>query len=72
MRLSNEEIVELIEQYDQESKAIKKEALKTSWYMRGGISYGDAMMLSRVERDVIGQIIEENLKTTEKSGLPFF
>lgn len=72
MRLSNEEIVELLETYDKESKAIKREALKTSWYMRGGISYSEAMMLSRFEREAIGQIIEDNLKTTEKSGLPFF
>ena len=72
MTLSNQEIVELIQQYEEESKAIRKEALKISWYMRGGLSYNDAMALSRTERELAGRIIEENLKTTEKTGLPFF
>jgi hypothetical protein len=70
--LSNQDIVDLLQQYDDESKAIRKEALKLSWYMRGGISYNQALSLSREERELVGNIIEENLKTTEKSGLPFF
>lgn len=72
MILSNQEIVELLQQYEEESKAIRKEALKISWYMRGGLSYNDAMALSSSERELAGRIIEENLKTTEKTGLPFF
>ena len=72
MILSNQDIVDLLQQYDDESKAIRKEALKLSWYMRGGISYNQALSLSREERELVGNIIEENLKTTEKSGLPFF
>ena len=43
-----------------------------SWYMRGGLSYDDAMMLSQLEREIIGKIIKDNLETTEKSRLPFF
>lgn len=40
--------------------------------MRGGISYNDAMALSPMERELIGDIIKKNMETTEKSGLPFF
>jgi len=42
------------------------------WHMRGGISYEEAMMMSGQERDIIAKIIEDNLETTKKSGLPYF
>lgn len=72
MTLSREEIVELLEKYDQESKAIRKEALKFTWYMRGGLSYNEAMALSHQEREIVAAIIKENIETTEKTKLPFF
>ena len=72
MTLSEEQIISLIEDYDKQSRAIKQEALKISWYMRGGISYNDALMLGAQERDIIAGIIKENIETTKKSGLPFF
>jgi len=43
-----------------------------SWYMRGGISYEQALQLSVSEREIISKIIKENMETTKKSGLPFF
>lgn len=70
MTLTNDEIADLIEQFDQESKAIRKEALKFTWYMRGGISYNEAMALSHQERELVSKIIKENIEATEKSGLP--
>ena len=69
MTLTNQEIVDLIDEYDRESKAIRKEALKFAWYMRGGISYNEAMALSSSEREIISKIIKENIEATEKSGL---
>lgn len=72
MALSNEEIVDLIDRYDRESKAIKSELLKICWYMRGGLTYNEAIQLSPSEREMISKIIESNLKTTEKTKLPFF
>ncbi len=62
----------LLNDYDKETKAIKKDALKLSWYMRGGLTYDDIMVLSTTEREWIGDIIKDNLETTKKSGLPFF
>jgi hypothetical protein len=70
--LSNEDIVELIDSYDKESKALREDALRMCWYMRGGISYEDAMLLTQQERDIIGTIVKDNMATTQKSGLPFF
>lgn len=72
MTLNNDDIVRLLEGYEKESKAYKEEALRLSWYMRGGLSYDDAMMLSSTERDIIGKIIKDNLDITKKSGMAFF
>ena len=55
-----------------ETIAIKDNAMKMSWYMRGGASYEDILNMSSAERKFISNIIEENLETTKKSGLPFF
>jgi hypothetical protein len=57
---------------EKESRAIKEEALRFTWWMRGGLSYGDAMALCPEERNVINQIIKDNMETTKKSGMPFF
>jgi len=42
------------------------------WYMRGGITYNEAMELGNTERELIGKIIKDNLDTTRKSKMPFF
>jgi hypothetical protein len=57
---------------DKEVNTIRREALKFTWYMRGGINYDQAMQLSYDERKIINEIVTENLETTKKSGLPFF
>ena len=57
---------------DQESKQIRDDALKMCWYMRAGLTYTEAMNLGFQERDIVSQLIKENLETTKKSGLPFF
>jgi hypothetical protein len=65
-------VVELLNRYEKDVRAYKDDALRMSWYMRGGLSYDDAMLLSSMERELIGKIIKDNLETTEKSKLPFF
>jgi hypothetical protein len=57
---------------DKEILSIRREALQMSWYMRGGITYDQALQLSVSERNLISELIKENLETTKKSGLPFF
>jgi exonuclease VII large subunit len=70
--LNDEEIVQAIEDMENSSKALKHEVLQLCWYMRGGISYEDAMWLSSDERKIISDIVKGNMETTKKSGLPFF
>lgn len=65
------EILQWSNSLDKEARAIKKDALKLCWYMRG-LSYSESMNLSWEEREIIGEIVKENLETTKKTGLPFF
>jgi hypothetical protein len=57
---------------EKEADNLRKESLKMSWYMRGGVSYEQALQMSMKERQMIGEIIKDNLETTKKSKLPFF
>jgi hypothetical protein len=57
---------------EKESNDIKKSALKLSWFMRGGATYEDILNMSDMERTAMSELIDENLDTTKKSGLPFF
>jgi hypothetical protein len=56
---------------EKEANEIKRDILKICWYMRG-LSYQEALNLDLDERQIIGEIIKDNLETTKKSGLPFF
>jgi len=72
LTLDNPDILELLERLDRESKALKEELLNICWFMRGSISYDEAMMLSSDDRELIAKIIKRNMETTKESGLPFF
>lgn len=70
--MDSDSIGGLVDQMEKDTNNIRQEALKITWYMRGGISYEAALNLSSTERTLINEIIKENLETTKKSGLPFF
>jgi len=40
--------------------------------MRGGLTYTESMHLSMEEREIISELIKENLETTKKTKMPFF
>lgn len=71
MNLTDTEIVKYLDSLDIETKAMKKEVLKLCWFMRGGLTYDEAMCLSQNERESIVKIIEENLESTKKTGINF-
>jgi hypothetical protein len=56
---------------DKEARAVKKDVLRLCWYMRG-LSYEEGLNLTWEDREIIGEIIKDNLETTKKTGLPFF
>lgn len=55
-----------------EAMAIKYNAQRLSWYMRGGVTYVDILNMSQDEIDNLNKIIDDNLETTKQSKLPFF
>jgi hypothetical protein len=57
---------------EKEINDIRLEALRMSWYMRGGLPYDQALQLSVSERKLISGIIKDNMETTKKTGLNFF
>jgi len=67
-----DEILDEVKILENQIKNYKSDLAKICWYMRGSISFEEAHYLSYEEREVIGNIIKENLETTKKSGLPFF
>jgi len=67
-----EEILKEVDNLDRESKDLKLDLMKLCWYMRGSITIDDAYSLCIEDRQIISEVIKENLETTKKSGLPFF
>lgn len=72
MSLDIDQIKELIEQFERDSKAVRNSVLEMCWHMRGALSYDEGMMLSYTDREIINKLIKEHIETTQKSGLPFF
>ena len=70
--MDSDQISAWIDQMDKESTSIRQEALKMTWFMRGGLSYDQALQLSQSERELVNKIVKENLETTKKTGLPFY
>ncbi len=69
---SPERIAKIVENHDKEIKAIRADVLKLCWYMRGGLTYEEALNLSWTEREIISDLVKDNLETTKKTGLPHF
>jgi len=70
LSLDRQGILDLIEGYEKDSRAIKEEALRTTWYMRGGVSYDEAMAMGNQEREIVNKIIKENIENTKKARMP--
>lgn len=72
MYLNVEALDALSEEFEKDTKAIKEELYKICWYMRGSVSISEVYSLTVEDREIIRALIEENLETTKKSGMPFF
>lgn len=64
------EIIEYSNRLDKESKALVKDVLRLTWYMRGGLTTNEAYMLTFEEREAINEIVKENMEWTKDSGMP--
>ena len=72
LTLTESDLLKHFKDLDNESKQIKHELLKICWYMRGGVTYQESLVMSQEERKIIADIIKENLETAKKTGQPFF
>ena len=66
-----EGINQVVQEYDNETKALKEEIYKICWFMRGA-SFSEAFSLTYEDRQIIAKIIEGNLEVTKETGQPFF
>jgi len=55
-----------------ETKELRLDLLKICWYMRGGVTYTEASAMSPQEREIVSNLVKQNLETTKKTGQPFF
>jgi len=72
LTLGQSDLLKYFENLENEGKNLKHELLKMRWYMRGGITYQEALVMGVQEREMVASIIKENLETTKKTGQPFF
>ena len=72
LTLDSDGVAKYVDGMDDEINEIRIEALRMAWYMRGGLTYDQALQLSISERKLIGQIIKDNMETTKKTNMPFF
>ncbi len=61
-----------LKDFDSQAKNIKLEILKVCWFMRGGVTWQEALNLSPEEREIVAGLVKENMATTKKTGQPFF
>jgi len=72
LTLTTEEILHEVEILDKQFANLRKELLKICWYMRGSVTLEQAYMMSYEEREIVSNIVKDNLEATKQSGLPFF
>jgi len=72
LSLNFEQIQELSDRLERETKAYKLELYRMCWFMRGSLSINEAYELTDEDIEILGNLIKDNLDTTKKSGLPFF
>lgn len=70
--MTMDQIHKEVKKLEDESKALKKELYKLAWFMRGALTFEQAFLLDVADREIIGEIVKENLETTKESQLPFF
>lgn len=72
MTLTIEEIQKEVEELEKESKALRQELYQMAWYMRGALNIEQAFMLDFHDREIIAEIIKQNIEVTKETNMPFF
>ena len=69
---SPEEIKQMFNRMNRESRQVVKSILQLVYFMRGSIQYGDMLLLSHAERDMINDFIKERLEAEGKKIHPVY
>jgi hypothetical protein len=72
LTLDNQEIVELIESFERESKALIKHLYTITWHQRGGLTLDEAFQIGHSDRQIIGELIKERTEVTNETKYPYF
>jgi hypothetical protein len=64
-------INQVVQEYDEDTRALREELFKICWFMRG-VSFSEAFALSYDDRKIIAKIIDGNMEITKETGHPFF
>ena len=70
--MGDSDIVKYLKDFDSDIKNLKLDLMKVCWFMRGGVTWQEALNLSRDEREIVQKLVKENMETTKKTGHPFF
>jgi hypothetical protein len=69
--LPNSEIESYVKSFENIQKQIKDEIFRLSWHMRGGVSSQDLFHIySYEDRQIINEIVKDNIETTKKTQMP--
>jgi hypothetical protein len=72
LNLTIDEIQEVVTELENDSKALRSELFKLAWYMRGAMSIEEAFTLDYHDRELVGNLIKENLEITKETQMPHF
>ena len=61
-----------LKEMENQTKVLRHELFKICWYMRGGVTYDEACGMSPTERQIVSQLVKDNLETTKKTGQAFY
>ena len=70
--MSELEVKKEIAKMEADMKQFRFDLVRICWYMRGGVTLNEAYMSTYEEREMIGNLVKENLETAKKTGQPFF
>lgn len=69
--MSNSEIESYVKGFEGVQKDIKDEIFRLSWHMRGGVNSQDLFYIySYEDRQIMNQIVKDNIETTKKTNMP--
>jgi len=66
------EIIAYLKDLEAQQKNLKMELFKVCWFMRGGVTYREALEMGPADREIVADLVKDNMETTKKTGRDFF